>query len=151
MPFKKIFFIFFIFLNFNFTFAQTTSTASTSLEICKTFNSIYLYTIPNIASIQKYFKQTFFPKIKITGYNDSQNKFYIGKYQYAFGLKVTGQINEETLKLLKTQNKCFDLEEKVLYLENSTPTLRVSQTDLIYELITKYIYPNISNSTTTSN
>jgi hypothetical protein len=86
-------------------------------------------------------------------------KYYIGKFQYAFGLKPTGILNTETIKFLKETNKCFDLEKRVVEIQNATPTIRVTTQDIILNLINTYILGNTSTSpspvtvtaTTTSN
>ena len=98
-------------LNSIFTFLN--STKAYASEICNSLNSININTNQNLINIQKYL-QNYFPQLKISGGNDSQNKFYISKYQYAFGLKNTGILNEETLKFLRKENNCFELENNIL-------------------------------------
>lgn len=152
---KKTFLVFALIIStYNFSFAEVSTTTSTStshsVDICKVINSIDVYTIPNLYSFQMYLKNTYFPKVKLTGYNDTQNKYWIGKFQYAFGLKPTGVLNPDTIKQLRTINNCFDIEKKVLFLETSTPTKIVEQQDIITELLNRYVY-NIFTSATSTN
>jgi len=120
--------------------AQTTSNPTISTEVCKAFNSLDIYTSNNLTTIQNYLQKSYFPTIKISGKNDNQFKYYIGKYQYAFGLKITGQINVETLKLFKSQNNCFDLERKFLEMESSVPVFFKSQAEILFDILNLYYY-----------
>jgi hypothetical protein len=129
-----------IFFTTQLVTAQTTSNPTISAEFCKAFNSLDIYTKNNLATTQQFLKNSYFPKIIISGENDSQFKYYIGKYQYAFGLRVTGQINEETLKLFKTQNNCFDLERKFLEMESSVPVFFKSQAEILLDILNLYFY-----------
>jgi peptidoglycan hydrolase-like protein with peptidoglycan-binding domain len=128
------------FLSTTTTFASASTTATSTVDICKVINSINIYNIPSMMQIQKFLQQTFFPNIKVTGYNDKQTKYYIGKFQYAFGLKPTGVIDAQTIKFLKTSNNCFDLEKKVLEIQNATVTAPTSALDILYSLLQNYFY-----------
>ncbi len=129
----------FTFICVNFSFAEENIQIKNSLELCKVLNSVNIYTNPNLSNIQKYL-QNFFPKMKTDGTNDFQNKFYISKYQYAFGLKTTGILNPETLKFLRMQNDCFDIERRISQMENSVPVILPNQSQIIQNLITNYVY-----------
>ncbi len=136
--FSRILFITIVTLSFTF-FTFLNSTKAYASEICNSLNSININTNQNLINIQKYL-QNYFPQLKISGGNDSQNKFYISKYQYAFGLKNTGILNEETLKFLRKENNCFELENNIL--KNRTSVIKTikSQEEIIQNLISNYIY-----------
>ena len=126
---------------FSFCSAQTATTTSASTrDICNAISSLDIYTPANLKKVQTYIKQKYFAKILITGRNDLQTKYYIKKFQYAYGLEETGLLNEQTIKYLKDRNNCFDLESKIIQLQNSTTTNKKTiQQDLILDLIVNFI------------
>jgi hypothetical protein len=84
--------------------------------------------------------QSFFPKLVTTGVNDKQNKFYIRQYQFAFGLYPTGVFDYPTLKLLKTQNKCFDIAKKVEDIEKAKIINQITKEELMYQILFNNVY-----------
>lgn len=145
----------------SFSFAQsTTSTSSTSL--CASLNSLDVYAPENLAQIQNYLK-TYFPALAITAANDAQTKYFISKFQYSFGLPTTGILNASTIRLLTSQNKCFDLETTVnKIIDNKIkfkPSTSTIQSGILNGLLQKYfstffakekVEPNFSIQLSTS-
>jgi hypothetical protein len=139
------FYLFFIFLyvspHANKTFAQapniteTKIVSTTTTEFCKSLNSLNIYSKESLVKIQNYIKQGYFVNLKTSGVNDLQTRYYIGRYQYAFGLRVTGTLNSQTVKFLKEQNQCFDLEKKIKQVENRKIRDFSKQNELINTLL----------------
>ncbi len=135
-----------------FVSAQATSTASSTAsttEICAAVNSINVYSKENLTKLQNYIKKNFFSKLITTGIDDVQTKYYIRQFQYAYGLKVTGTLTVETLQYIKTLNKCFDLDKRISNVRTATNTVRrVTQLELLNNLLQEYIYNFFSGATT---
>lgn len=162
MTSKPVIFILSFLLTFSFAFSQT-STNVTSLinyqqELCQAINSLNIYERGNLIKVQTFLKQTLFPKIIVSGVNDINLKYYIRKFQYAFGLKQTGILNAQTVKFIRNNYNCFDLEKKVTQIQNSIvvkrPDTQALIQNLVNEILLKYMYNSdvtVTVATTTTN
>ena len=125
---------------FGFTEAQ-------KIAFCSALNSNNIYTNSNLRLIQTYLKNTYFPQIIVTGLDDVQNRKYISKYQYAFGLSPTGKINSLTAQLLGSKYNCYNIESKIINYQKNPPVRTVSQSEVLNYLLTTFL--NFSSSTKT--